>query len=106
MFFAADGTIEWVSRASQRIFGIAPEHQERIFRVFERLHSHNEYPGTGIGLSIVRKGVERMGGQVGVELAASMPRDLSLVAAQLVAVREAKPIARRDEAATLSGAGA
>ncbi|MGG6240392.1 PAS domain S-box protein [Nodosilinea sp. AN01ver1] len=47
--------------------GIAPEHQERIFRVFERLHGAENYPGTGIGLAIVRKGLERMGGQAGVE---------------------------------------
>jgi signal transduction histidine kinase/CHASE3 domain sensor protein len=47
--------------------GIAVEHQERIFRVFERLHGIETYPGTGIGLAIVRKGMERMGGRVGVE---------------------------------------
>jgi len=47
--------------------GIATEHQERIFRVFERLHGAERYPGTGIGLAIVRKGLEQMGGQVGVE---------------------------------------
>jgi signal transduction histidine kinase len=49
--------------------GIAPEYQERIFRIFERLHGPDTYAGTGVGLSIVRKGVERMGGQVGVESA-------------------------------------
>ncbi|MGN6642752.1 MAG: sensor histidine kinase, partial [Verrucomicrobiota bacterium] len=47
--------------------GISPEYQQRIFRVFERLHSQNEYPGTGMGLAIVQKGVERMNGRAGVE---------------------------------------
>jgi signal transduction histidine kinase len=49
--------------------GIAPAAQARIFNVFERLHSEEEYPGTGIGLAIVKKGVERMGGRVAVESA-------------------------------------
>jgi signal transduction histidine kinase len=49
--------------------GIEPKHQKRIFQVFERLHGTEVYPGTGIGLAIVRRGVERMGGQVGVESA-------------------------------------
>ncbi len=47
--------------------GIDPTHRERIFGVFERLHGSSEYPGTGIGLAIVRKGMERMGGKAGVE---------------------------------------
>ena len=47
--------------------GIKPEHQNRLFGVFERIHPHNRYEGTGIGLAIVRKAVERMGGKVGVE---------------------------------------
>lgn len=46
--------------------GIAPELQSRLFRIFERLHPQNNYEGTGIGLAIVRKAVERMGGTVGV----------------------------------------
>jgi PAS domain S-box-containing protein len=49
--------------------GIAPEHHERIFRIFERLHGIEAYPGTGIGLAIVRRAVERMGGRVGLESA-------------------------------------
>ena len=47
--------------------GIAPEHHERIFRAFERLHGMQQYPGTGIGLAIVQKGATRLGGQAGVE---------------------------------------
>ena len=47
--------------------GIPREHVEKVFRIFERLHSTEAYPGTGIGLAIVRKGIERMGGTVGVE---------------------------------------
>ena len=47
--------------------GIAPEYREKIFGVFERLHSVNEYPGTGIGLAIVQKAMVRMKGKVGIE---------------------------------------
>lgn len=47
--------------------GIAQEYQQQVFQVFNRLHSNEIYPGTGIGLAIVRKGVERLGGSVGVE---------------------------------------
>lgn len=46
--------------------GIAPEHQQRIFNVFERLHGQETYPGTGVGLAIVKTGIERMGGTFGV----------------------------------------
>lgn len=49
--------------------GVEPTHQKRIFGLFERLHNNSIYPGTGVGLAIVRKGIERMSGRAGVESA-------------------------------------
>jgi signal transduction histidine kinase len=47
--------------------GIDPAHHQRIFNVFERLHGTETYAGTGIGLAIVKRGIERMGGRIGIE---------------------------------------
>lgn len=47
--------------------GIAPHHHERIFRMFERLHGPSTYPGSGIGLALVRRAVDKMRGRVWVE---------------------------------------
>ena len=47
--------------------GISPQYHHRLFNMFERLHADAKYEGTGVGLAIVRKAVERMGGSVGME---------------------------------------
>lgn len=47
--------------------GIEPKFQHRLFSMFERIHPNSKYEGTGVGLAIVRKAVERMGGSVGLE---------------------------------------
>ncbi|HYG22561.1 MAG TPA: PAS domain S-box protein [Verrucomicrobiae bacterium] len=47
--------------------GVNPEHQQRIFNMFEQVHPPGKFEGTGIGLTIVRKAMEKMGGKVGVE---------------------------------------
>src|SRR6185503_5789064 len=49
--------------------GIAQQNHDRIFRLFERIHPATRYEGTGIGLTIVRKAIERMDAQVGFESA-------------------------------------
>lgn len=49
--------------------GISPEYHNRLFGIFERLHPEEAYPGTGVGLAIVKKSVERMNGSLGLDSA-------------------------------------
>lgn len=65
-----DGELAYV-RVVDNGIGIPLGERERVFDVFERLHGEEQYPGTGIGLAIVKKGVERLGGHVNVEAAST-----------------------------------
>jgi signal transduction histidine kinase len=58
---------QWVFSAQDNGIGMEPQYQDRVFQVFQRLHTRDEYPGTGVGLAVCRRIVDRHGGRIWFE---------------------------------------
>jgi signal transduction histidine kinase len=59
---------DWITLSVQDDgIGISPEYHDKIFAMFQRLHPEQDIPGTGIGLALVKKAVEMMNGEIGLE---------------------------------------
>jgi signal transduction histidine kinase len=87
---AEPGADAWTLRVADNGVGVDPGQADRIFKMFQRLHTREEYPGTGIGLAVCSRIVERHGGRIWVE---PTPGGGATFCFTLPAAREAAPAA-------------
>jgi chemotaxis family two-component system sensor kinase Cph1 len=64
---AHEGEMEWTFVVKDNGIGLNIEYKEKIFQMFQRLNARDKFPGTGVGLAIVKKIIDRHGGRVWVE---------------------------------------